>query len=63
MEYKDHIVDFTMCNTCKYFELSATDEPCNECLSNPVNENTRVPLKYEEKEKSGWEYEEKDNVK
>ena len=30
-------VDFVeYCSTCKFSPLTGTDEPCNECLTNPV---------------------------
>lgn len=35
------------CKTCKFKNLKDSDEPCNECLSNSVNENSHKPVKYE----------------
>lgn len=35
------------CDTCKYKDLDDTQEPCNECLGNPITENTSKPIKYE----------------
>ena len=37
------------CQNCKYKKTTANDEPCEECLSNPVNINTHKPVNYEEK--------------
>ena len=37
------------CKDCKYRDVYANDEPCEECLSNPVNINTHKPVMYEEK--------------
>lgn len=36
------------CNTCKYREVKDTDEPCNECLSEPVNLYSHKPIKWTE---------------
>lgn len=38
------------CKTCKNRGVKNTDEPCNECLSEPTNLNTHRPVKYEKKE-------------
>lgn len=35
------------CKTCKNREVSNTEEPCDECLSEPTNLNTHRPVKYE----------------
>jgi hypothetical protein len=39
------------CKTCKHWKENdkGLDEPCNECLSNPINVNSHKPVKYEEK--------------
>lgn len=39
------------CESCKHKGLKDTDEPCNECLDNPVNLYSHKPVKYEEKER------------
>lgn len=39
------------CKTCKHKELDEKFDPCNECLSQPVNADSRVPVNWEEKEK------------
>ena len=39
------------CQTCKYKDLDGIEEPCNECLDNPVNEDSKKPVKYEEEKK------------
>lgn len=36
------------CKTCKYRKAANTDEPCNECLDEPINLNSHKPVKYEE---------------
>ena len=40
------------CKKCKHYSVDDIKgkEPCNECLSNPVNLNSKKPVKYEEKE-------------
>lgn len=40
------------CKNCKHNSVDDIkgEEPCNECLSNPVNLNSKKPVKYEEKE-------------
>lgn len=52
MEIVDKIVDFKKyCETCKYRELNAVCDPCDECLDNPTNMYTTRPVKYKEDEK------------
>lgn len=38
------------CETCEHRKVENTEEPCDECLSEPTNLNTHRPAKYEEKE-------------
>lgn len=47
------IVDFQMCKTCKHRNSPETEEPCDECLSNAVVQDSRVPLHYEEDTEAG----------
>ena len=35
------------CDSCKYYELKDSEEPCNECLSNPTNLYSHKPIMYE----------------
>lgn len=37
---------FEYCKTCKYKDLDEAEEPCNECLTFPVNIDSRKPIKY-----------------
>lgn len=37
------------CQTCVHFDLKETDDPCDECLSEPVNLYSHKPVKWEEK--------------
>lgn len=50
METIDHFVEFDKyCKTCKFKDVKDTkgEEPCNDCLSYPVNTNSRKPVRYE----------------
>ena len=51
MEYPYKHVEFMFCKTCKYRETPPDEEPCNECLDEPVNLHSSRPVNYEEKEK------------
>ena len=35
------------CKKCKHKKLDEGEEPCNECLSNPYNEYSHKPVRYE----------------
>lgn len=37
------------CKKCRYEKTEQHEEPCNECLLEPLNWNTHRPVKYEEK--------------
>lgn len=37
------------CKTCKYCEVNEAEDPCDECLSNPVNTYSHKPVNYENK--------------
>lgn len=49
MENLLKIVDFGYCSTCKWRDLYEGEDPCNECLNNPVNEDTMKPVNWEER--------------
>jgi hypothetical protein len=38
------------CKKCKHEKLEYNEEPCFECLGEPLNWNSHKPVKYEEKE-------------
>lgn len=49
----DKFVNFEeYCKKCKFKDVDDTkgEEPCNECLSTPVNENSEKPICFKEKE-------------
>ena len=37
------------CKKCKHCELEDLEDPCNECLTSPVNLYSHKPVKFEEK--------------
>lgn len=39
------------CNQCKYKDKAETDEPCDDCLNEPVNSYSHKPAYFEEKNK------------
>lgn len=42
---QQHEVSFgDYCDKCKHYALDEDQEPCDECLANPVNVNSRKPL-------------------
>lgn len=46
--YKEVYFD-QYCKTCKYKDTKETDDPCNECLYEPMNLYSHKPVKWEEK--------------
>lgn len=50
MENHLKLVDFTKwCPKCKYEKVDETEEPCNECLAYPANEDSTKPVNWEGK--------------
>lgn len=39
------------CETCSHRSKANTEEPCNECLDNPINLYSHKPVKYEKDSK------------
>lgn len=37
------------CQTCKWKDEAETGEHCDECLAEPVNQNSHKPVRWEEK--------------
>lgn len=37
------------CPTCKHVKMEEAESPCSECLSEPVNQYSHKPVKWEEK--------------
>lgn len=47
----DKIVYFDeYCKTCKYEKTDESDDICNDCLDEPVNEDSHKPVNWKEKE-------------
>lgn len=46
--YKEVYFD-QYCKTCKYKDTKETDDPCDECLYEPMNLYSHKPVKWEEK--------------
>ena len=45
----EKIVDFYLyCPTCAYFGKEEHEDPCNECLTYPTNEDSQKPVNYKE---------------
>lgn len=45
----DKIVYYNQyCKSCKFKNLPEADDPCDECLNNPVNEDSHMPVKWVE---------------
>ena len=36
------------CQTCKYKNVKDHDDPCNECLDNPTNKHSNIPINWED---------------
>jgi len=52
METNTKEVNFRLyCPKCKHYELPETEDPCNECLAQGWNYDSRKPINYEEKDK------------
>ena len=47
-DYKE-VYFHEFCPSCKHEKVKDTDEPCNECLDNPINLFSHRPVKWEEK--------------
>lgn len=51
MELNTKLVDYNKyCPLCEYKNLEDYRDPCNDCLNNPVNWNSRKPIRFKEKE-------------
>lgn len=37
------------CKTCKHESLNEDQAPCDDCLNNPVNDDSHKPVNWEEK--------------
>lgn len=39
------------CKECKYKDTDENEDPCNECLAEPVNEYSKKPVCFKPKDK------------
>ena len=49
--YEKEVFFSEYCRSCKHEKCKETDDPCNECLSEPTNLYSHKPINWEEKEK------------
>lgn len=42
---------YKYCPLCEHRDKADADDPCNECLENPSNVNSRKPVMFKEREK------------
>lgn len=48
MEIRQKIVDFTFCRFCKNKSKKEYEEPCNDCLDNPTNTESKRPIHFKD---------------
>ena len=41
------------CPTCKHRDKKAYEDPCNDCLNCPINEDSHKPINYKKDKKKG----------
>lgn len=47
----DHIVKYEdWCKLCKHKDVDEKDDPCDSCLEQPINTDSRKPVLYEERD-------------
>lgn len=52
-KYNEKIVHFDeYCSRCKYEELKEEEDPCYDCLAQPVNTNSHKPVYFVERDKT-----------
>lgn len=48
-----HEVNFyEWCPKCEHFKLAEHEDPCHDCLNEPVNDDSRKPVMFKEGEKA-----------
>ena len=53
MDITMHIIRFDeWCKKCQHQKTEDKDSPCNECLDEPANVNSRQPVMFKEKERA-----------
>lgn len=51
MDERLKIVEFEWCEKCKHWKKAESEDPCYECLDEPVNTDSRRPVHFEEAKK------------
>lgn len=41
---------FEYCSSCEYSDKGENDDPCDECLEYPVNQNSHKPVNWKKKD-------------
>lgn len=45
---KKEVFFIQYCHKCKHKDVPETEDPCNECLTEPVNEYSHKPVRFED---------------
>ncbi len=48
---KKEVFFIRYCPKCKHKDVPETEDPCNECLTEPANEYSHKPVKFEDRER------------
>lgn len=48
--YTKEVYYYLYCDTCINRDTDAGDDPCNECLNNPYNDDSHKPINYRKEE-------------
>ena len=48
------------CPKCKHYDTPEDDDPCNECLNNPSNEDSHKPVRWQKGESESKKKKKKD---
>ena len=43
------IVDFEWCKKCEHYNVVDWDDPCDECLNSPTNEDSHRPVYFKDR--------------
>ena len=49
MEDHKEVYFHNYCKKCKHWDKKESEEPCDECLEEPLNLESHKPIKFEEK--------------
>ena len=51
MNNEKEVYFYQYCKTCKYCKTKEFEDPCNDCLNNPMNIDSHKPVNYESTER------------